>query len=118
MLLKIECEYCGNEKLEETNCDTTFYCPDCDDEISIHECEVDIVKEEGLIDKDSLCYNCIHLNLMDGTCNNNCGCAGETIEVENISNFADYLIENASYAFEHQDRELLERVLRDYNRIK
>lgn len=39
-------------------------------------------------------------------------------ETENISNFADYLIENASYAFEHQDRELLEKVLRDYNKIK
>lgn len=50
--------------------------------------------------------------------NNNCGCAGEAIKVENISNFADYLIENASYAFEHQDRELLERVLKDYNKNK
>ena len=39
-------------------------------------------------------------------------------KAENISNFADYLIENASCAFEHQDRELLEKVLRDYNRIK
>lgn len=38
-------------------------------------------------------------------------------EVE-VNEFADYLIENASYAFEHQDRELLERVLRDYNKIK
>lgn len=37
-------------------------------------------------------------------------------EEESISNLADYLIENASYAFEHQDRELLEKVLRDYNR--
>lgn len=33
-----------------------------------------------------------------------------------LSDFADYLIENASHAFEHQDRELLEKVLRDYNR--
>lgn len=86
MLLKIKCEYCDNENLEETTCDTTFYCPNCADEISIHECEVDVVKNEGLIDKDS------------------------------ISNFSDYLIENAGYAFEHQDRELLEKVLRDYNR--
>lgn len=79
MLLKIKCEYCDNENLEETTCDTTFYCPSCDDEISIHECEIEEIK---------------------------------------VSDFADYLIENASYAFEHQDRELLEKVLRDYNRIK
>ena len=82
MLLKIKCEYCDNENLEETTCDTTFYCPNCADEISIHECEVDVVKEEGLMD------------------------------------FVDYLIENASYAFEHQDRELLERVLKDYKKVK
>ena len=31
-----------------------------------------------------------------------------------LSNFADYLIKNASYAFEYQDRELLEKVLRNY----
>lgn len=36
------------------------------------------------------------------------------IEEVKVSEFADYLIENASYAFEHQDRELLEKVLRDY----
>lgn len=29
------------------------------------------------MDKESICYNCIHLNLMDGTCNNSCGCAGD-----------------------------------------
>lgn len=75
MLLKIRCEYCNNEKLEETNCDTTFYCPSCADEISIHECEIEEVK---------------------------------------VSEFADYLIENASYAFEHQDRELLEKALKQY----
>lgn len=46
MLLKIRCEYCGNEKLEETNCDTMFYCSNCDDGISIHECEIDIIKED------------------------------------------------------------------------
>ncbi len=40
------------------------------------------------------------------------------LEEENISEFADYLIENASCAFEHQDRELLEKVLRDYKKIK
>lgn len=31
-----------------------------------------------------------------------------------IDNLADYLIENASEAFEHQDRELLENVLKRY----
>lgn len=31
-----------------------------------------------------------------------------------IEGLADYLIENASEAFEHQDRELLESVLRRY----
>ena len=40
------------------------------------------------------------------------------LEEENISDFADYLIENASYAFEQQDRELLEKVLRDYKKIR
>ena len=44
MLLKIRCEYCDNENLEETNCDTTFYCENCDEEISIHECEIEVVK--------------------------------------------------------------------------
>lgn len=33
---------------------------------------------------------------------------------KDMSEFADYLIENASYAFETQDRELLEKVLLDY----
>lgn len=33
------------------------------------------------------------------------------IKEVNVSEFADHLIENASYAFEHQDRELLEKVL-------
>lgn len=75
MLLKIKCEYCDNEKLEKTNCTTTFYCPSCDYEISIHECEIEEVK---------------------------------------VSEFADYLIENASYAFENQDRELLEKALKQY----
>ncbi len=36
---------------------------------------------------------------------------------EEINNFADYLIENASEAFYYQDRELLEKVLRDYRRF-
>ena len=40
------------------------------------------------------------------------------LEEENISEFADYLIENASCAFEHKDRELLEKVLRNYNKVK
>ena len=31
-----------------------------------------------------------------------------------LGEFADYLIENASYAFEHKDRELLEKVLKQY----
>lgn len=40
MLLKISCDYCGCEQLESTNCNTTFYCPCCDDEISIYECGI------------------------------------------------------------------------------
>lgn len=44
MLLKIKCEYCDNENLEETNYDTTFYCENCNEEISIHECEIEVVK--------------------------------------------------------------------------
>lgn len=53
MLLKIKCEYCGNEKLEKTNCDTMFYCSNCDDEISIHECDIDIIKEGMNIDSEN-----------------------------------------------------------------
>ncbi|MGL5153098.1 MAG: hypothetical protein ACRC7N_21265 [Clostridium sp.] len=44
MLLKIKCEYCDTEDLQETNCTTTFYCPSCDDEIFINECEIDVMK--------------------------------------------------------------------------
>lgn len=42
------------------------------------------------------------------------------IEEDNkdMSEFADYLIENASYAFETQDRELLEKVLLNYIDMK
>lgn len=47
MLLKIRCEYCDTEELEETNCDATFYCPTCDDEVTIHECEINVVKRGG-----------------------------------------------------------------------
>lgn len=35
-----------------------------------------------------------------------------------LSDFADYLIENASHAFEHQDRDSLEYVLKQYTNIK
>lgn len=41
-----------------------------------------------------------------------------TNKEKDLSSFADYLIENASYAFEHQDRELLEKVLRNYKKFK
>ena len=37
---------------------------------------------------------------------------------KDMSEFADYLIENASYAFETQDRELLEKVLLNYIDMK
>lgn len=40
MLLKISCEYCGCEELEPTNRNTAFYCPCCDDEISIYKCDI------------------------------------------------------------------------------
>ena len=36
-------------------------------------------------------------------------------ETNCLENFADYLIENASDAFEHQDRELLVQVLQKYS---
>ena len=37
---------------------------------------------------------------------------------KDMSEFADYLIENASYSFETQDRELLEKVLLNYIDMK
>lgn len=37
---------------------------------------------------------------------------------KDMSEFVDYLIENASYAFETQDRELLEKVLLNYIDMK
>lgn len=38
----------------------------------------------------------------------------ETIRNSQIEDFAEYLIENASEAFEHQDRELLEKAIERY----
>ena len=58
MLLKIRCEYCDSENLEETNCSATFYCPTCDDEISIHECEIEVVKEKCLEEEELKFYYC------------------------------------------------------------
>lgn len=40
-----------------------------------------------------------------------------TVEDEEVSEFADYLIENASEAFKCQDRELLEKVLKQHGKF-
>ena len=39
------------------------------------------------------------------------------VEGEEVSEFADYLIENASESFKYQDRELLEQVLKQYGKF-
>ena len=36
------------------------------------------------------------------------------IEEVKVNTFADWLIENVSYAFEHQDMEMLEKALKQY----
>lgn len=81
------------------------------------ECEDVMPKEvceKNMADSDRLIYL---VNVLDGVYEYD----KKIINIANnkekeLSDFADYLIENASHAFEHQDRELLEKVLRDYNR--
>ncbi len=45
MKIEISCEYCGCGELGKTDVVTDFYCPVCDDIISINECEIDFIEE-------------------------------------------------------------------------
>lgn len=40
------------------------------------------------------------------------------LSINNVEDFIDYLIENASIAFEHQDRDMLTDVIKQYKRFK
>jgi hypothetical protein len=56
------------------------------------------------------------LNFTQGAVKDMLSYLKELQKIRDLEKFADYLIENASEAFEHQDRELLTDVLRRWNK--
>lgn len=45
MLLKVKCEYCGNEELLKTDVIGTYYCDVCDDDIELGELEIEVIED-------------------------------------------------------------------------
>lgn len=45
MLIKVSCEYCGNEDLIMSDCIVGFYCNKCDEDLTTSEIEIEEIKE-------------------------------------------------------------------------
>lgn len=71
MLVKVQCEYCGNENLIMSDIIHGFYCNQCDEDLTMAEVDIEELKEDGT-DEVNVCCGCIHMNLMDGSCNEIC----------------------------------------------
>ena len=44
MKVELRCISCNGKELQETNVESMFYCPNCDEEIHITECDIEVLE--------------------------------------------------------------------------
>ena len=45
MKVELRCIYCNGKEIKETKWENNFYCPNCELEIHVSECNIDVIEE-------------------------------------------------------------------------